>query len=312
MPQDSTTWGIVATVKAPADEVLRFAAYHLDLGAHRLFLYLDEPDTQALAALGAHPKVRVRVCDDQFWASRRNGRPKKHQVRQSANATHAYSRAEVDWLAHIDVDEFIWPQSDLACLLDRLPPDCVAARVRPIEALAGTEGFYKAFIPPGPERPRIVRAIYPRHGAFVKGGFMSHLAGKLFVRTGLDDVEFRIHNAFVNGSVVSDIDLTEVDLCHNHGHEWEDWLARYRFRLERGSYRPDLAPNLPRDKGGITLHELLSSVEAEKGEAGLRAFFDELSAADPETRARLEAWDMVKHRPLELDRKVAKHFRGTG
>ena len=65
-------------------------------------------------------------------------RPVKHQVRQTQNATFTYHRkAEVDWLAHIDVDEFLWPAEPLAPLLAALPADIPYARVRPIEALSG-------------------------------------------------------------------------------------------------------------------------------------------------------------------------------
>ena len=67
MPDQTTKWGVVATIKAPAQDVLRFAAYHLDLGAHRLFIYLDEPNPEAYAPLKNHSKVRVFSCDDAFW-----------------------------------------------------------------------------------------------------------------------------------------------------------------------------------------------------------------------------------------------------
>ena len=102
-----TTWGLSATIKAPAAEILRFVAYHLGQGAHRLYIYLDDDNPTAFAACKAHPKIRVTHCDDAHWRTLNNGRrPVKHQVRQAFNATHAYNRpAEVDWLIHIDVDE---------------------------------------------------------------------------------------------------------------------------------------------------------------------------------------------------------------
>ena len=37
------TWGLAATIKAPVAETLHFAAYHIEAGAHRLYIYLD-PD----------------------------------------------------------------------------------------------------------------------------------------------------------------------------------------------------------------------------------------------------------------------------
>ncbi|MEY8843013.1 glycosyltransferase family 2 protein, partial [Cribrihabitans sp. XS_ASV171] len=148
----------------------------------------------------------------------------KHQSRQTANATHAYNRADVAWLAHIDVDEFLYPHGDVAALLDGVPADCPTARMRPAESLACAQDLYKAFIPPGPDRDDTVRAIYPTFGAFVKGGFMSHVAGKLFARTGRKKASFRIHNLFEAGEMVeSGVELREVELLHRHAKDWERW-----------------------------------------------------------------------------------------
>ena len=61
-------WGLVATIKAPAAQVLAFAAHHLDLGAHRLFLYLDDENQAAFDALAAHPKCRPVLTDAAYWA----------------------------------------------------------------------------------------------------------------------------------------------------------------------------------------------------------------------------------------------------
>ena len=75
---------------------------------------------------------------------RRNGRPAKHQARQGSNARHANNRhankdrPEVDWLAHIDTDEFLLPAQPVAETLAALPSECLCARVRPVEALAGS------------------------------------------------------------------------------------------------------------------------------------------------------------------------------
>ena len=60
-------WGSVAKILVPTLNVLRFAAYHLDAGAHRLFIYLDDPESDAYALLKAHPKIRVHQCNDAPW-----------------------------------------------------------------------------------------------------------------------------------------------------------------------------------------------------------------------------------------------------
>ena len=38
---------------------------------------------------------------------------------------------------------------------------------------------------------------------------------------------------------------------------------------------------------------------------------NEAQMADPEVLERLEDNELIRHRPLDLDQKVAKHFPGT-
>ena len=307
-------WGLVATIKAPANEILEFAAHHLELGAHRLYLYLDAPCPDAFDVLKAHPKIRVQTCDKAYWKRLNIRRPVKHQVRQSVNATHAYGkRAEVDWLAHIDVDEFLWPDVTVHAALAAVPHNILSARMRPAEALAGDNTAFKKFIPNGPDRAAIVDRLYPRFGRFLKGGFVSHVAGKLFVRTGLAGVEFRIHNMFLDSDMNPDTtDLPAVELCHCHARPFNEWLRTYRYRHAKGSYRADLAPAVPHDRGGMTLHELFAELERQAGDQGLKRFFDEVCADTAGLRARLAAEGLLALRDLDLTAKTRKHFPETG
>ncbi|MVO15874.1 glycosyltransferase family 2 protein [Parasedimentitalea huanghaiensis] len=312
---EHSRWGLVATIKAPAIDILNFAAYHLEAGAHRLFLYLDAPCPDAMPFLKAHPKIRVILCDDAHWQKRRKSRPIKHQVRQTLNATRAYRRqaGDVDWLIHMDVDEFLWSEQPVHTHLGPLPQDVFCARARPIESLAGDGTAFKGHIPNDPARSTIVRQLYPRFGDQLKTGFLSHDQGKLFVRTGAEGIEFRIHNVFREGESNPDqIELSPVDLCHVHSKDWDSWFAHYRYRLQQGSYRPELAPNRRRELGGITLHELLTEIETENGLSGLRAFYDELCADTPELRARLHDQGLLKIRRLHLTEKRQKQFPAFG
>ncbi|GHG79365.1 glycosyltransferase family 2 protein [Pseudodonghicola xiamenensis] len=306
-----TSWGIVSTIKAPRDEVLAFAAYHLELGAQRLYIHLDAPDPDTFDTLKAHPKIRVFSCDDAYWRRQGVRRPAKHQARQTFNATRIHRRkAEVDWLIHMDVDEFLWPDRPVDQRLAQLPATTLCARVRPVEVLAGGDGTsFKGFIPAGPARDATVARLYPRFGTFVKGGFLSHLAGKLFVRTGLSDLTVKIHNVFLGEQMnPAETELQGLLLCHCHAKSWEDWLAAFHYRLEHGSYRAELAPARPRDKGGLTLHEVLSTIRDNEGDAGLRAFYDELCADTPRLRTALEAEGLLHRCDLGLAAKVEKQF----
>lgn len=309
---DGSGWGIVSTLRGPAPDILRFVAYHLDLGVDRMYIYLDEPNSSAFDALDQHPKVDVQTCDDAFWASRKRERPERHQDRQTANASFTYRKTNLNWLAHIDMDEFLWTDRPIPQQLADVPNHIPAVRVRPIEAVGGATDLFKAHLPKTPHRDALLQSLYPRYGAFVLGGFFSHLQGKLIVRTGMKKLSFRIHNLFQDKTLLPcKFELSGFELCHRHAPDWEHFKAHLRFRLARGSYQPGMSLNAPRERGGMNMNELLNWIEADSGMDGLRAFFDEISGADPDVRARLEQQGLIRHRSLDLDEKIRKHFPGS-
>jgi hypothetical protein len=314
------TWGLVATIKAPATEILNFAAHHIELGAHRLHIYLDEDNPAARAALKAHPKCRVTVTDAAYWKRRRGhrGRPGAHQPRQSFNATHCLNkRPQVDWLTHIDVDEFLWPERPLPQQLAALPPETFSARVRPIEALApdpadppspGTTWFKACARLLGTRRDQTDQ-IYPEFGPHLDGGFVSHVAGKVFVRTDVEGASLRIHNALRDGTKdPAPVELHETALCHFHAPDWPRWLSAYRFRLARGSYREGLKPAPLSGPEGLNMNALFTRLEAQGGEAALARFFAEVCTATPALRSALSAHGLLRGLALDLDAKRARHF----
>lgn len=308
------TWGIIATIKADTPTILRFVAHHLELGAHRVYVYLDAPNPQAQELLRDHPRCRVVRCDGGYWKRHNGGRPDMHQPRQTFNATRAYARAdEVDWLMHMDVDEFLVSDDGIATMLERLPENVRCARARPMELLSGgdpqQDAAFKTFIPAGKQRERTVAALYPTYGDHLKGGFLSHIAGKIFVRTGIEGLKFRIHNAFLHGETnPNHVELPDLHLAHFHAADWDTWHAHFAYRHSSGSYRADLGPSRSRDRGGITMHELFALIHEEEGDAGLRAFFDEVCADTPDLRARLEASGHLLCTTFTFDTAVAKHF----
>ncbi|MDX5401773.1 MAG: glycosyltransferase family 2 protein [Rhodobacterales bacterium] len=304
----------MSTVKAPVGAILDFVAHHLDLGAHRIFVYLDDDNRAAFDLLKAHPKVRPLLTDDAYWDALGIRRRAKHQSRQSENARHAYRRAgDLDWLAHIDVDEFLLPATALDSQLAALPADCLCARVRPVEALApGADDqplYAKACALDRATRNRQTERLYPDYGAHLNGGFLSHVAGKLFYRTGVAGLTVNIHNVMV-GEVQNpgQRELTGTDLLHMHAGTWQGFHAAYRYRLEKGSYRAELKPNRPLDRGGLTLHEMFKAIHDAEGEAGLRRFYDLVCTATPAHLAALEAEGLLRRPALDLQSAVARHF----
>ena len=306
-----TTWGVVSTILAPAPEVLRFVAHHLELGAHRIYIFLDAENPVAYHALKAHPKVRVQTCTDDWWTKRRKRRPEQHQVRQTANATQTYRRKqEVDWLTHIDADEFITSNEDVTSVLSELPNKINVARMRPMELLADGDGrAYKAYIPPGPARDTVIARLFPTFGPYLRAGFISHSAGKIFVRTGLPDIQFRIHKAFRKETELAPHqELTQINLAHHHSHSWEDWRRRYAYRVKQGAYRPVLDPGRKEKTGQLTMNDLFTFLEQDAGEEGLRAFFEEVTVDTPDLRKRLDNEGILREVDLDLNAALQRHF----
>jgi hypothetical protein len=197
--------------------------------------------------------------------------------------------------------------------LAALPAHIKCARARPMEFLAGgnpqVDAAFKMFIPAGGRRERTVSALYPTFGQHLKGGFLSHIAGKIFVRTGINGIKFRIHNAFLDGETNPDhFEMPDLHLAHFHASDWDTWFGHFNYRFTAGSYRADLGSARSRERGGITTHELFTMIMEEDGEAGMRAFFDEVCADTPALRARLERHGYLHRTVFPFDTTLAKHF----
>lgn len=313
-------WGLVSTIKAPPREVLDFVAYHLDLGADHLFIYLDNSNPKAEAILRPHPQVTVTRTDGDYWRVQGGRKPAKHQVRQTRNATQAYEMAGemgLDWLGHIDVDEFLYPQNDIATALATLPTDIKAARVAPAEAMA-PDGqpdldphalYCKAWEPDPERRQSLEAALYPHYGSYVRGGFVSHTQGKSLLRTRLGPLSFKIHRAMRGTEEVGpSCFLDGVDLCHRHIKSWNNWHKSFDYRLDKGSYRAELKSVRPVEEGGLSLHQLFTLLIEENGEKALRGFFEEICLARPALLAGLKERGLLRVFHLNLDEKRNRTF----
>ena len=310
-----STWGIVATAKARAEDILRFAAHHIDAGASLVHVFLDESNPKAFDALVKHPRCNVTVCDESYWQQLSGERPEKVEQRQSVNASYSYrQQTDIDWLMHADVDEFLVSDRPLAEVLGGLPDDIDTFRARPMEALATsrkeTPTAFKDFVPSDGKRAAKTKRIYPTFGPYMNAGFLSHLGGKVFVRVGLPNVKFRIHNAFQDGEFIDrEASSDSVRLAHLHATNWENWSTAFPFRLKQGAYRHGLKPVAHDEIGDISLNDLFHVLLEDGGIDGLRLFFDEVCADSPELRERLEALGLLVLHDLDLDAKLARHFQ---
>lgn len=233
-------------------------------------------------------------------------RPAKHQVRQTANVKHAYNRkVEDDWLAHIDVDEIVVPDQRISENLQKCPTK-LSARMRQTELLVGTADIFKAFILKVPDQAQLVENLSPEFGSFVKGVFLSHVAGKYFVRTGISGFALRIHNVFQGiENNQSRIELRSLTLAHCRAKPFDEWHISFRYHLKQGSYRDSFGSAI---KGGPSLHVMFVMLEKTKGTDGLKSFFEEAVVGTPRLQDRLENNYLLRKIDLDLDAKLARHF----
>jgi hypothetical protein len=309
VPTDPITlkWGIVSTIKAPIKSIARFIAWHLDAGSAHIHIHLDVPD-QSIAYRLAHPKVTFTQCDDAYWATAPDKARQSHQLRQAYNATRSYRASNMDWLAHIDVDEFLLSPTPLSERLAGARPDAAFVRLHPVELMANQSdpfnetAYFKRTRKHVKQRKAVLETIYPNFGAYVPEGFISYSGGKNITRTGIPDARIGIHATMYNGVPLSNGELMpDIAIGHAHAPDWATFKAHFEYRMSKGSYRK-------KSSESGQLNDVLSLITAEEGDIGLRQFFDEMCLATPERLDLLRAHDMLLTWRLDLDEKVQRYF----
>lgn len=292
-------WGIVATLSAPEDQVLAFVAHHLDLGAARIWLCFDDPDDPAADRVAQHPQVTALRCDSAHWTRLGITRPERHQNRQTANAQAVLRDCGLDWLAHIDVDEFLIADAPIATILSDIPRHRPFVRAKAWEALHSpglpddifTASVFRA--PLNAESHAAHRAaLFGPYAPLLPTGCMSHAVGKCFFRPDVPGLQAWLHGASKGGEKVPPgPPLPGVTLLHFHSQDPVTWKGRLPFRLDRGAYvlKPELAL-------------FLNTADA----AELDAFYRRCLTATPEALAYLRQHRLMREVTLNLRAKVTK------
>lgn len=295
---DKLRWGIVSTAKGSLSQIARFAAYHLDLGANRIHIHLDVPNQEVAARL-SHPKLRFIQCDDAYWAGKPNRARSTHQMRQAHNATRIYRMSQLDWLAHVDLDEVMLPPARMTELLAQVDPHTAFVAMLPAEMLdcAGDPHHFKRAV-----HGTVKRRVYPTYGEHVSGGFISTQSPKIIARTGLEDVRFGIHALRQQGRIVrGGTQIEGLDLGHAHAPNFDVFQRHMAYRLEKGSYHDR--------KGKLNpLGHLIRALMDDPDPDALRDFHRELCSSAPDRLDLMATHDMLITRHLDLDAKVARYF----
>jgi hypothetical protein len=183
---------VVCTCLEPTQLVVAFAAHHIALGAQEVHLFLDAPQPDLEQILDRIPEVIYRVCDANYWSNHARGRrPRGVEFRQLVNAYHAYAASGMDWLAHLDADEFIHADFAVGDILSAQPENIhyVLAPPRERVFLQGVPQqtlFDGSFRCPTPQDWPEPTGVYGAAERFLRAGVLSHPHGKSFFRTTTD------------------------------------------------------------------------------------------------------------------------------
>ena len=308
----TASWGVVLTAHEPSQLLLANVGWHIGTGASEVYVYLDDPSDPVAAQLEAIPGVLCVLCDAAHWreAAPAGRKPRTHRRRQALNANHALARCTVDWLVHLDADEFLVQERPLGQEMAAVRAlDCelyfpVAERMY----LKGSQhtiwdGVFRTCT-----RSQVRRGDGIDNDAVIYGdqvdcldfGVLGHSAGKCAVPRG-EGYRFGIHWAFRGGGRkrAERFRSTSARLLHFDGLTRLQWWAKLRRYTEYDPADFGVAPHRQA--------QIDRAAEAAKAPGGYEALHAELKEISPEQQARLRAFGLlyeVSFDPAPVLRKV--------
>lgn len=262
-------------------------------------MHLDAPDPATIHVLNEIEGVVPIPCDDSYWQGKR---PVKQEVRQGHNIQRVYAETRLPVVAHLDVDEFLWPAWPVDVILDDWPKDQPFLRAQPAEALHDpnlTPDIFTAtqFRLPFPNGWPDARktAVFGKYAAILPSGMLSHRAGKSLFRTGIEGLVPRLHAASVghHGKPLPMPLHPELTVLHFHAQDRAEWATAMPTRVQTGAYRF----NAP-------LAAFLQSASAQE----VDAFYDATQVATPEMCDLLKSNGLFIEAKLNLKEKVSTLF----
>lgn len=300
----SASWGVALTAHEPTALLLANVGWHISAGADEVHVYLDDPCDPAAPLLEAIAGVQVTRCDAAHWreAAPSLRRPPTHRRRQALNANHALARCGVDWLVHLDADEFLMQDRPLGQEMAAVRAlDCelyfpVAERMY----LPGPQqtiwdgvfrGCTRALIRRGDGIDND-RVIYGDHVECLDFGVLGHSAGKCAVpRDG--DYRLGIHWSFRGEGRrrAERFRSTAARLLHFDGLTPLQWWTKLRRYTEYDPADFNVAAHRQRQI------DLAAAVGASP--EGRELLHRELKECGPDLRARLRALGLLLEVPFD-------------
>jgi len=130
---------ICSTQLTTLKQTIAFISYHQKIGIDHIFIFFDNPNDEIITSVSSIDIVTAIPCNQNYW-QQHQGRPDSIEKRQNINADHGVNlcrKLNVEWLLHIDVDEFFNYDSNgtVTEFFEKFPDYIVTVRFPVCEAI---------------------------------------------------------------------------------------------------------------------------------------------------------------------------------
>lgn len=202
----SSSWSVCTTAKEDILLLRRFVDHHTALGASQVYVHLDRPDSETLQWAESEPKATITICDKYYYNSLPTNIRTHVAVQMYNFRTFLHAHCTTEWSIHIDADEFVSSEQDVAHLLGQLQGSIDTLQLLPAEpvfTMPEAGEIMKAYgqtlarlsvCRAGTGYHRLLDRGYGKTAGMIRNGLVGHSAGKTFVRRGGPISRFRLHH----------------------------------------------------------------------------------------------------------------------
>ena len=236
---------ITTTLKAPKSITSSFINYHLNIGIDHLYLFFDNPNDPSIPIYVNHPNITVIRCTAEHWKRVGCNKTSDIEIRQTLNADLAFSlskQSNIDWIAHIDVDELIYTEKQsIKSILSKLTNSSVSfLSLPPFEAIP------KNIKTPNPFTEINTFKVLKHKNSIQETGeaseklnsvlflneyFRGHTGGKSFTKTNSAIKSLKIHKpqAYAN-ETLKETSIENAMLLHFDCYDYKSWFLKWERR----------------------------------------------------------------------------------
>ncbi len=293
---EAISWGIVATLNEDHDQAVRFVAHHVTLGANQIVLYADNPN-DVPHELGLHPNVTVIACDETVISNEQRANLPRRNARKAFYFNKARRKLRLDWVAMLDVDEFLLPKAPIRDILAKIPEDAAFLALTVFEQFADAPTLFRLPASAYDIDLEQQNKLFPTFGSYVPDLILGPSDGRLMVRGKLGNI--RTGNfvvKFEKQAATNSFTPADLIVAHSHSEDFQSFLAALPRRIDEGYTR--------RRPDGTNIKSVLDAVDYTSKNQELNAMYQEICAARPEVLEMLQSKGALLEHDLELDRKV--------